>query len=143
MYPITNGRDGRVLINTARVQTAVAQAFKLPASLLALRDSLSGEGAQVWVQNGKNLTDHAGNNAAYLDYYGMDASALTKAAATAPSQTTITVYNGAQSKLAATIKYLQNLYNVTVVTATDPNVKADIVIVLGRNGRDLAVPTVG
>ena len=143
MYPLTNGRDGRVLINASRVQTAVQQAFKLPASLLALRDSLSGEGAQVWVQNGKNLTDHAGNNAAYLDYYGMDASALTKSAASAPNQTTITVYNGAQTKLAATIKYLQNLYDVTVVTATDPAVKADIVIVLGRNGRDLAVPSVG
>ena len=143
MYGITGGRDGRVLINTSRVQTAVQQAFKLPASLLTLRDSLSGEGAQVWVQNGKNVADHAGNNAAYLDYYGMDASALTKAASTSPSQTTLTVYNGAQTKLAATIKYLQNLYNVTVVTATDPTVKADIVIVLGRNGRDFAVPTVG
>jgi len=143
MYPLTGGRDGRVLINTSRVQGAVRQAFSLSPSLLALRDTLSGEGAQVWVQNGRGLADHAGNNAAYLDYYGMDASALTKSATSSPSHTTVTVYNGAEKHLAATIKYLQNLYNVTVVTVTDPTVKADVVIVIGRDGRDLAVPTVG
>jgi len=143
MYPLTGGRDGRLLINTARVQAAVKQAFSLSPSLLALSDSLSGEGAQVWVQNGKGLTDRAANNAAYLDYFGMDASALTKSAATAPSQTTITVYNGASDRLAATIQYLQKLYGVTVVTATDPSVKADVVIVLGRDGHTFVIPTVG
>ena len=136
-------QSSNIPINVARVQQAAKQAFSLSPSLITLRNSLSAEGAQVWVQDGKNVADHAGNNAAYLDYFGMDASALVKSAATSPGTTTITVYNGASSKLGATIKYLQHLYGVTVTTATDPTVKADIVNVIGSDGRDFAVPSVG
>ncbi len=143
MYPLTGGKDGRVLINTARVQSAVKQAFSISPSLLALRDTLSGEGAQVWVQDGKNGMGLAGNNAQYLDYFGIDASAPTALAPQTPQQTTITVYNGAEGRLSATIKYLQNLYHVSATMAANPSVKADIVIVIGRDGRNLAIPSVG
>jgi len=143
MYPLTGGRDGRVLIKTAEIQTAVREAFSLSPSLLALRDTLSGEGAHVWVEDGNNGMGLAGNNAQYLDYFGMDASAPTKLAPATPQTTTITVYNGAETRLAATIKYLQSIYKVTVKTAKDPTVSADIVIVIGRDGQSLAVPSVG
>jgi len=143
MWGPSGGTNSDVVINTARVQQAVRQAFSLSPSLLALRDSLSGEGALVWIQNGKGLPDRAGNNAAYLDYFGVGASALPKAAATTPAQTTVTVYNGAEARLQATVTYLQRVYGVTVATATDPAVKADIVIVLGRDARNLATPTAG
>jgi len=107
------------------------------------QDKLTAEGAQAWVENGKGLASHASNNAAYLDYFGIDASAPLKSAPTAPSQTTITVYNGAESRLPETIRFLRSRYGVTVVTATDPSVTADIVIVLGRDGRDFVIPTAG
>jgi hypothetical protein len=144
MWGPSNGTDSRVIIKADRVQQAARQAFNISPSVLALQDKLSGEGAQVWVEDGKGLASHAANNAAYLAYFGMDASAPLKPAATAPSHTTITVYGDAATKLPQTLKYLQNLYNVTVVqTGTDPTVKADIVVVLGRDGHDLTVPTAG
>lgn len=143
MWGPSGGTNSNVIINTARVQAAVKQAFSLSPSLLALRDTLSGEAASVWVEDGKGGLGLAGNNAAYLDYYGMDASAPTKLAPSTPATTTITVYNGAETRLTETIKYLEHVYKVTVKTATDPSVKADIVIVIGRDGRTLAVPIVG
>ena len=130
-------------IKTAQVRQAVKRAFSISPSLLAQQDKLSAEGAQVWVLDGKGLAAHASNNAAYLEYFGMDASAPVKAANVTPGQTTITVYNGAQSKLPQTIKYLQTLYGVAIATASDPTATADIVIVLGRDGRDFAIPTAG
>ncbi|MHB8958578.1 MAG: LCP family protein [Candidatus Limnocylindrales bacterium] len=130
-------------IKTAQVRQAVKQAFSISPSVLALQDKLSAEGALVWVEDGKGLASHAANNVAYLNYFGIDASAPVKPASAAPSQTTITVYGDAQLRLPATIKYLQDLYKVTVKTGTDPGVKADIVIVLGPNGRDLPLPTAG
>jgi LCP family protein required for cell wall assembly len=143
MWGPSGGTNSNVIINTPRVQQAVRQAFNISASVLALQESLSGEGASVWVQNGKGGKGLAGNNANYLDYYGIDASAVTRLAPKTPTRTTITVYNGAESRLSATIKYLEKLYGVTVKTANDSAVKADIVILMGANAKSLAVPTVG
>ena len=142
-YPLTHGTDGRIMANVPRIQQAANQAFSISPSILAEEEALTGEAAQVWIQNGAGLADHAGNNAAYWNYFGVEASPLVKAAATAPSQTTITVYNGAEKRLTATIKYLQKIYGVTVVTATDPAAKEDILVVLGRDGRDLPLPSAG
>ncbi len=139
----SGGTNSNVDIIASRVQATAKQAFSISPSLITLRDTLSAEGAQVWVENGKGGKGLAANNAAYLDYFGIVASAPTKLAPSTPQVTTITVYNGAGDSAAATIKYLQNLYHVTATTATDPAVKADIVIVIGRDGRSLAVPSVG
>ncbi len=131
------------MINTSRVRQAVSQAFSLSPSLLALRDQLGGEAAQVWVQDGKGGQGLAGNNAGYLDYFGIDASPLTRLAPSTPAHTTITVYNGAETAVTQTINYLQRLYKVQVQTKTDPTVQADIVVVLGRDAKTLTIPTVG
>ncbi len=139
MWPVSSD----VVINAPRVQQAAKQAFNLSPSILALQSSLGSEAAQVWVEDGKNGPGLAANNAAYLIYFGMDASAPTKLAPATPAHTTITVYNGAETKLPATIKYLQNLYNVTVQTATNPAVKADIVILMGSDARQMTVPSAG
>jgi LCP family protein required for cell wall assembly len=143
MWGPSHGTNSDVIINVPHVQSAVREAFNLSPSLLALRDTLSGENAQVWVEDGKNGMGLADNHAAYLDYYGMDASAPTQLAPATPQTTTITVYNGAQTRLSATVKYLQNLYGVTVKTANNPSITADIVIVIGRDARQLTVPSVG
>ena len=139
MWPVSSN----VVINAPRVQQAARQAFSISPSILTLQESLGSEAAQVWVEDGKNGPGVAANNAAYLIYFGMDASAPTKLAPTTPAHTTITVYNGAAAKLPATIKYLQNLYGVTVQTATDPTVRADIVILMGSDARQMTVPSAG
>ena len=133
MWARSGGTNSNVVINTARVRQAVAQAFSLSPALLTLRDQLGGEGAQVWVQNGKGGQGLAGNNATYLNYFGMNASAVTKLAPSTPAHTTITVYNGAEAGMTQTIAYLEKQYGVQVTTATDPAVVADIVVVLGRD----------
>ncbi len=143
MWGPSGGTNSNIVIKTARVQSAVQQAFSLSPALLALRDTLSAEAAQVWVKDGTNGMGLAGNHAAYLDYFGMDASALTKLASATPAHTTVTVFNGAASRLSATIKYLQSLYGVTVQSATDPAVKADVVILIGRDAQQLTVPSAG
>ena len=143
MYQLTGGTNSKVIINLPRVQSAVRQAFTLSPALITLRNTLSAEGAQVWVLDGKNGMGLAGNNAAYLDYYGMDASPLAQLAPTTPAATTITVYNGADTRLTATIRYLQNLYGATVKTAKSSTTKADIVIIIGMNAHSLTVPNAG
>lgn len=136
-------KSSDIPINLPRVQQAVKQAFSISPSIIAQQQALSAESAQVWVQDGKGGMGLAANNAAYLEYYGMDASALPQLAVTTPAQTTITVYNGAEAKLPTTIKFLQNLYSATIVTATNPKIPADIVVVIGRNGQQLTTPSAG
>jgi LCP family protein required for cell wall assembly len=143
MYQISGGTNSNVVINLPRVQAAVRQAFSISPSVLALQEQLSGDAASVWVQDGRGGKGLSGNNAAYLDYFGIDASAITSLAATTPAHTKITVYNGAENRLGDTIKYLQNLYGVTVTTANNPAIKADIVILLGQDGKSLTIPNVG
>lgn len=136
-------KSSDIPINLPRVQQAVRQAFSISPSIIAQQQALSAESAQVWVQDGKGGMGLAANNAAYLEYYGMAASALPQLAATTPAQTTITVYNGAETKLPTTIKFLQNLYHATITTATNPKIPADIVVVIGRNGQQLTTPSAG
>ncbi len=143
MWVPSHGTNSNVVINVPRVQAAAKQAFSLSPSLISLRNSLSAEGASVWVEDGKNGLGLAGNNAQYLDYFGIDASAPTSLAPRTPQTTTVTVYNGASARLAATVKYLQQLYGVTATTATHASVGADIVIVIGLDGRKLAIPSAG
>jgi hypothetical protein len=54
---------------------AVANAFKVDPNLENLRNSLSDENGQIWVLNGSGIDHQATNIAAYLDYYGLTASA--------------------------------------------------------------------
>jgi polyisoprenyl-teichoic acid--peptidoglycan teichoic acid transferase len=143
MYGLSGGTDGRVIVNAQRIEQAAKQAFSLPSSLISLRNSLSGEGAQVWIEDGKNGMGLAGNHALYLSYFGVDASAPVKLAPVTPQTTTITVYNGADAKVAATVKYLAHLYGATAVSVTDPKITADIVVVVGRNAHKYAIPNAG
>ena len=45
----------------------------------------------------------------------------------------ITVWNGAEDDNPTTLDVLQKLFKMTVVTAADPNQKADFTIVVGTN----------
>jgi hypothetical protein len=57
-----------------------------------------------------------------------------------PKDTVVTVYNGAQDKLSATIDYLEGLFKTKVKLVTDPKIRADVVVTVGRNTPDLAPP---
>jgi LCP family protein required for cell wall assembly len=145
-YYATDGYDssGQYVIwpNVTRIRKAVKQAFSTSQDLLDLRDRLSAEEARVWVLNGTGRSGAATNTADYLAYDGLDASApnkRTKARAT----TTIVAYNGAESAMPETVKYLESLYKVTVTTATDPSVPVDLIVTLGRDAPNLTIDAVG
>jgi LCP family protein required for cell wall assembly len=124
-----------------RIRRAVRDAFKISPLDEALRQTLAGEGAQVWVVNGTSDAGRGQRLASYLEYHGLAASAPRgKPPGAVPAKTVVTVYNGAESKLTATIAYLQQLFDVTVKTVSDPAIRADVVVTVGRNTADLAPP---
>ena len=95
----------------------------------------------VWVLNGTGESNRGARLAGYLDYQGIAASApRTKPEGAVPKTTKIVVYNGAEAELTETIDYLQRRFDVTVETATDPAMRADIVITIGRDTPDLEAP---
>jgi LCP family protein required for cell wall assembly len=124
-----------------RIRRAVRDAFKISPLDETLRQTLAGEGAQVWVVNGTSDSGRGQSLASYLEYHGLAASAPRgKPPGAVPANTVVTVYNGAEAQLSATIGYLQKLFDVTVKTASDPSVRADVVVTIGRNTPDLAPP---
>ena len=130
-----------VLPNIPRIRDAVKHAFTLDPADQALREQLAGEGAGVWVLNGTGQTNRGSRLAGYLEFYGLAASApRQKPEGAVPGDTVITVYNGAETELSATITYLEKLFGVKVKTATDATVRTDIVIVIGRKTPDLEPP---
>lgn len=144
MYPLTGGRNSDIVINLPRVRTAVAQAFSISASLLAQREQLGAEAAQVWVQGGPGNQSLAANNADYLAYFGVDSSAPTATARTTPAQTQIVAYGTAAQDMPDTITYLQKVFGVTVTTLPkDPRIPADIVVTLGSDARTRSIPSAG
>jgi polyisoprenyl-teichoic acid--peptidoglycan teichoic acid transferase len=142
--PYSNSSRGYIIVpNVARIRRAVSQAFKITAEQLAQRDRLEAEEAEVWVLNGTNRSGLANRAADYLGYEGLAASAPNRRVQDRPATTSIVVYNGAESDLTETIKFLEKTYKVKVTTATDPSVSADIVITLGADAPDLSVDVVG
>ncbi len=51
--------------------------------------------------------------------------------------TVITAYNGAADSMPETVKLLQDLFEVTVVSAEDPAQTADFVVVVGKSSPSL------
>ncbi len=144
-YYATEGYNSKGLYvvepNVPRIRKAVKDAFSTSSDLLDLRDRLTAEEARVWVLNGSGRSGLNSDAAEYMAYDGVDASAPRKSA---PRQatTTIVAYNGAESAMPATIKYLEDLYKVKVTAATDPTVPVDIVVTLGSDAPTLNVSPV-
>jgi LCP family protein required for cell wall assembly len=130
-----------VIPNITRIKRAVKNAFTADPRDEALRQTLAAEGAHVWVLNGTATANRGARVAGYLEYHGLDASAPRgKPKGSVPAKTVITVYNGAESDLAATITYLEALFKVKIKTANDPAVVADVVITVGRTTPQLEPP---
>jgi cell envelope-related transcriptional attenuator-like protein/LytR cell envelope-related transcriptional attenuator len=128
--------------NVARIRAAVRDAFSVSPDLLATRDRLGSEAANVWIYNASGRAGLANRAADYMTYYGLEASAPNRRFPT-QAQTQITVYNGAEKDMPETIKYLQQLYGVTATPVTDPSVTVDIIVKLGQNAPDRSVDSVG
>jgi LCP family protein required for cell wall assembly len=124
-----------------KIRAAVSTAFTANPADEVLREKLAEEGATVWVLNSTGGADRASRLAAYLEYYGLAASApRQKPSGGVRANTTIVVYNGASTRLAGTIAYLEQTFGVTATTKTDSAVRADVVVTIGTATPDLQPP---
>jgi LCP family protein required for cell wall assembly len=129
--------------NVPKIRAAVKNAFSVTPDLLAQRDRLGAEAAAVWVRNASGKAGLQIRASDYLNYSGIAASApIQKAPPTSPV-TKIVVYNGAETTMPETIKFLQTLYGATVTTAVDPTVTVDMIVTLGQNAPDKTVGALG
>lgn len=128
----------------AVIQQVVRAAFTVDPAVEKARQALASEGATVWVLGGSKDSTQAGRIADYLDYLGVDALVPAVHGGRAPrttyAATVITVYNGAEARLPETIRVLQATFGVTIVTASDPAMKADVVVITGAKTPNLQVP---
>lgn len=124
-----------------KIRAAVKEAFTVDPANEAERQKLAQEAAVVWVLNGTSDSARGTRVAGYLDYHGLAASApRQKPTGAVPANTTIVVYNGAADKLPDTIAYLEATFGVTATLKTDPAIRTDIVITVGRATPDLEAP---
>jgi len=123
-----------------RIKAAVTSAFVVDPAIESRREALASENGRLWVLNGTGAQGAAAGLAAYLDYQGFDVSAPNQRPAQRANTTQITVYNGAEERLPQTIAALEDIFGVKVRTATDPAVRVDIVVTVGRTTPDLTPP---
>lgn len=129
--------------NVVRIRKAVKEAFSVKPAVLAQRERLGAEGARVWVKNASGRSGLATDVAEYLAYFGADASAPNTKNPPAAATTKIVVYNGAETTMPETVKYLVEKFGITATMATDPAVPVDIVVTLGKDAPKLSVEAVG
>jgi polyisoprenyl-teichoic acid--peptidoglycan teichoic acid transferase len=125
------------------IRRTVRDAFTSDPELEALRERLAAEEARVWVLNQSGRTGEATRIAGYLAFHGMDASAPNQRPEGRIPNTKIVVYNGAETRLGATIAYLEERFGVEVQLVTDTAVSVDIIVTAGQKTPDLDAPVVG
>jgi LCP family protein required for cell wall assembly len=129
--------------NISRIRGAVRDAFSADPPDEAQRQDLAEEGAGVWVLNGTTDSGRGTRLAGYLEYHGLAASApRQKPPGGVPADTQIVVYNGAEDQLAETIAFLEKAFKVTATYVTDPAIRTDVIVTIGRNTKDLAAPPI-
>ncbi len=127
--------------NVSRIQQAAANAFDFDPREQAQRQEIAEEGAVVWVVSSTGETGRATTLAGYLDFEGFAASPPRgQEPDTTTATTVVTAYNGAEATYPKTIARLEKIFVVTVTTATDPKMRADIVVVQGTATPALEAP---
>ena len=127
--------------NVSRIQQAAASAFDFDPREQAQRQEIAEEGAVVWVVSSTGETGRATTLAGYLDFEGFAASPPRgQEPDTTTATTVVTAYNGAEATYPKTIARLEKIFGVTVTTATDPKMRADIVVVQGTATPALEAP---
>ncbi|HEX5014591.1 MAG TPA: LCP family protein [Candidatus Limnocylindrales bacterium] len=130
-----------IVANAERIREAVANAFSIDPQLEDQRDAFAQEGGTIWVLNGSGKEGQASDVAGYLGYYGLTASAPVQKPDLKPAATTIVVYNGRETALSETIKYLEETFAVKVTTKSDPTARVDIVITTADSTPNLVAPS--
>ncbi len=129
------------------IQQAVAQAFASNPATAASRAKLTAENASIVVENGSGIAGQATNVAAYLNSLGLKTTIPSANNGRAPggirSGTVVTFYNGAEAKMPETVQVLQSALGVTIQTATDPTVTANVIVVTGTGTPQYTVPPGG
>jgi len=93
----------------SKIRAAVKTAFTVDPNFEAQREKIAQELGIVWVLNGSSRPTEGDDVAGYLEYLGVNATAPNqKTAALATPQ--IVVYNGAESRLTATIAFLESTF---------------------------------
>jgi LCP family protein required for cell wall assembly len=125
----------------SKIRAAVKNAFTVDPADEARRQDLAQEAAVVWVLNGTSDTGRGTAIAGYLDYQGVAASSpRQKPPGAVPANTTIVVYNGAAATMPDTVAYLEKTFGVTATEKTDPAIRTDIVVTVGRSTPQLEAP---
>jgi LCP family protein required for cell wall assembly len=130
----------KYLPNVSRIRAAVANAFKTDPQLEDTRAALGDEDGAIWVLNGTSQTGQASTLAAYLEYYGLTASAPPGKPSKGLSATRIVVYNGAEARLPETIAFLESKFKVKVQLKQDPAVSVDVIITTASSTPNLSPP---
>jgi LCP family protein required for cell wall assembly len=137
-----NSSRGYIIVpKLSKIRAAVKNAFTTDPADEATRQNLAEEAANVWVLNGTSDSGRGSAIAGYLDFHGLAASApRQKPAGPVPANTTIVVYNGAESNLTDTIAYLEKTFGVKVTLKTDPAIRTDVVVTVGKSTPNLEAP---
>jgi LCP family protein required for cell wall assembly len=130
----------KLIPNVQRIRQAAESAFTVDPRAEATRRAIAEEAATVWVLNGSGITGQASSIAGYLAYQGMLASAPNQRPKGGGTTTRIVAYNGADSTMQDTAKFLASTFNVTVQTATDPKVRANFIVTTSRSTPQLTPP---
>jgi LCP family protein required for cell wall assembly len=126
-----------------KIRAAVKAAFTVDPQLEDTRNALADEQGAIWVLSGGSQFVPASQIAGYLEYYGLTASAPNGKGTAGLAATRIVVYNGAETKLPETIKFLEQKFKVTVQLKNDPAVSVDIIMTTGASTPNLAAPPTG
>jgi LCP family protein required for cell wall assembly len=131
----------KYLPNVNKIRAAVASAFKVDPALEETRAALGDENGSIWVLNGGGQAGRATSIAAYLEFYGLTASApTTRPDVSGLAATRIVIYNGAESRLPETIAFLEKRLKVKVELKQDAAVHVDVIVTTGTSTPNLAPP---
>lgn len=135
-YPCPPNGLYEIKANVPKMRKDVANVFKKNRDEFDRAAEFASEAAEVSVVNGTRGSNFKSTKIAeYLDSVGVNALVPPinggAADSTDYTQTVITVYNGAEAAMPATIAFLEKTFGVTSVTKEDEAQTADIVIAVG------------
>ncbi len=138
---LTSPRGYIIVPNVDRIRAEIRDAFDADPSVADRRERLATEGATAYVLNGSSRTGEATRLADYLEYLGIAASAPgLKPDVSRLADTTVRVYNGAETSMPLTVATLEGLFGVTAELVDDPSATADVVIITGADTPALTPP---
>ncbi|MCI0346830.1 MAG: LCP family protein [Chloroflexi bacterium] len=143
VFAVEGTRNGLYILTPKvdQIRAAVRAAFTSDPALEAKREALAEEAASVWVLNGSGVQGQAARIAGYLESVGIAASAPNQRPDTSGlTNTTIRVFNGAETRLPVTIEALQAIFGVAIEPVADPTVRVDVMIITGRTTPNLTPP---